>query len=126
MGLLEYLELAQELHARPILVVWDGYSINGSVVPRNRLGPYVASAVNEINYATAPTSTYWGHLRAIDGHPAPFAVGMVEIGNEDYFDPSGSYGSYRYPAFYDAIHRGVPAHPDDRLRAGDEPAGVRL
>jgi alpha-N-arabinofuranosidase len=108
MGLLEYLELAQELHARPILVVWDGHSIDGSIVPRSRLGPYVVSAVDEIKYATASTSTYWGHKRAVDGHPEPFPVHMVEIGNEDYFDSSGSYNAYRYPAFYDAIHRAFP------------------
>jgi alpha-L-arabinofuranosidase len=108
MGLLEYLELAQELHARPILVVWDGYSIDGSVVPQSRLAPYVRSAVDEIQYATGSTSTYWGHQRAVDGHPKPFPVHMVEIGNEDYFDTSGSYNSYRYPAFYDAIHGAYP------------------
>ena len=108
MGLLEYLELAQELRARPILTVWDGHSIDGSVVPQSRLGPAVVSAVDEIQYATGSTSTYWGHQRAVDGHPAPFPVHMVEIGNEDYFDHSGSYNTYRYPAFYDAIHREFP------------------
>jgi hypothetical protein len=108
MGLLEYLELAQELHAQPILTVWDGYAIDGSVIPRGQLAPYVVSANDEIQYAIGSTSTFWGHQRAVDGHPAPFPVHMVEVGNEDYFDASGSYGSYRYPAFYDGIHREFP------------------
>jgi hypothetical protein len=33
---------------------------------------------------------------------------MVEIGNEDFFDRSGSYNAYRYPMFYDAIHAAYP------------------
>jgi alpha-L-arabinofuranosidase len=108
LGLLEYLELAQQLHARPILAVWAGYALDGAVVPRDQLAPYVRQAVDEIEYAAGPTSGYWGHQRALDGHPAPFPLRMVEIGNEDFFDGSGSYGSYRYPMFYDAIHRAFP------------------
>ena len=108
MGLLEYLELAQELHAQPILTVWDGRSIDGSIVPGDQLGSYVRAAIHEIDYAMGSTSTYWGHKRAVDGHPKPFPIHMVEVGNEDYFDASGSYNAYRYPAFYDAIHRAFP------------------
>jgi alpha-L-arabinofuranosidase len=108
LGLLEYLELAEELHARPILAVWAGYTLGDTVVARGRLHRYVTRAVDELQYATGSTSTYWGHERAIDGHPAPFPVHMVEIGNEDYFDGTGSYGTYRYPMFYDAIHRAFP------------------
>lgn len=50
-----------------------------------------------------------GHQRALDGHPAPFNVKMVEIGNEDFFDTSGSYNAYRYPMFYDALHAADPS-----------------
>jgi hypothetical protein len=108
MGLLEYLELAQQLHARPILDVWAGYTLDHTVLTRAQLAPYVTQAVDELQYATGSTSTPWGHQRALDGHPAPFPVHMVEIGNEDFFDSTGSYGSYRYPMFYDAIHRAFP------------------
>ncbi|MFZ1993719.1 MAG: LamG-like jellyroll fold domain-containing protein [Solirubrobacteraceae bacterium] len=108
MGLLEYLELAEELHASPVLAVWAGYTLTGTVVPQSQLQPYVQSALDEIQYATGPTSTYWGARRAADGHPAPFDVSMVEIGNEDFFDGSGSYSAYRYPMFANAIRAAYP------------------
>ncbi len=108
MGLLEYLELAEELHASPVLAVWAGYTLTGTVVPQSQLEPYVQSALDEIQYATGPTTTYWGAQRAADGHPAPFDVSMVEIGNEDFFDGSGSYNAYRYPMFANAIRSAYP------------------
>jgi alpha-L-arabinofuranosidase len=108
MGLLEYLELAEELHASPVLAVWAGYTLTGTVVPQSQLQPYVQSALDEIQYATGPTSTPFGAMRAADGHPAPFDVKMVEIGNEDFFDTSGSYNAYRYPIFANAIRAAYP------------------
>ena len=108
LGLLEYLELAEQLHAQPLLAVWAGYTLDGTVVPQADLQPYVQEALDEIQYAIGPTSTPWGAKRAADGHPAPFDLHMVEIGNEDFFDQSGSYNAYRYPMFYDAIKAAYP------------------
>lgn len=65
-------------------------------------------ALNEIQYAVGPTDTPYGAMRAADGHPAPFALMGVEVGNEDSFDRSGSYNAYRYPMFYDAIKAAYP------------------
>ena len=108
MGLLEYLELAEEVHATPVLAVWAGYTLTGTVVSQSQLQPYVQSALDEIQYAIGPTSTPWGARRAADGHPAPFDVKMIEIGNEDFFDGSGSYNAYRYPMFANAIRSAYP------------------
>jgi alpha-N-arabinofuranosidase len=108
MGLLEYLEMAEELHAQPVLAIWAGYTLNGTVVPQDQLAPYVRDAVDELQYATGPVTSYWGARRARDGHPAPFHIGLVEIGNEDFFDASGSYPQ-RYAAFYDALHAAYPS-----------------
>ena len=47
-------------------------------------------------------------MRAADGHPAPFSLNYVEVGNEDFFDRSGSYNAYRFPMFYDAIRAAYP------------------
>ncbi len=53
-------------------------------------------------------TTTWGARRAKDGHPAPFKLRYVEIGNEDYFDTeAGSYNA-RFTAFYDAIKAKYP------------------
>ena len=107
-GLLEWLELAEQVHAQPILAVYDGYSLDGIVTPPAALQPYVKDALDEIQYAIGPTSSPWGAQRAADGHPAPFDVRMIEVGNEDNLDPSGSYNAYRYAAFYDAIKAAYP------------------
>jgi Alpha-L-arabinofuranosidase C-terminal domain len=60
-------------------------------------------------------------MRAADGHPQPFDLLGVEVGNEDFFDSSGSYNAYRYPMFYDAIKAASPGCPG-RHHTGDEPA----
>jgi alpha-L-arabinofuranosidase len=111
MGLLEYLEMSEEVGARPLLAVWGGYTLNGTLVPQDQLAPYVQDAVNEIHYAVDPVSTAWGAMRAADGHPQPFDLLGVEVGNEDFFDSSGSYNAYRYPMFYDAIKAAFPGMP---------------
>jgi alpha-L-arabinofuranosidase len=108
MGLLEYLEWCEQLGAKPLLAVFAGYTLNHTVVPQNQLQPYVQDALDEIQYATGSTSTPWGKKRAQDGHPAPFKIDYVEIGNEDMFDSTGSYNSYRFPMFYDAIKKAYP------------------
>ena len=66
------------------------------------LKPYVDDALDEIEYVTGDVHTYWGGKRAADGHPAPFKLSYVEIGNEDGFDTSGSYNG-RFAQFYDGI-----------------------
>src|SRR5262249_17566215 len=81
---------------------------NGAVVPQGQLAPYVQDALDEIQYATGPVTSTWGALRAADGHPAPFGLRYVEIGNEDFFDTTGSYNAYRFPMFYDAIKAAYP------------------
>ena len=108
LGLLEYLEMAQEVGAQPLLAVFAGYTLNGAVVPQSQLAPYVQDALDEIQYAIGGTDTKWGAMRAADGHPAPFDLRYVEIGNEDQFDRSGSYNAYRFPMFYDAIKAAYP------------------
>ncbi|MGE5132636.1 MAG: LamG-like jellyroll fold domain-containing protein [Gemmatimonadota bacterium] len=108
LGLLEFLQLAEDLGATPVLGVWAGYALNGTVIAQSDLGPYVQDALDEIEYAIGPVTSRWGARRAADGHPAPFPVPYIEIGNEDQFDRSGSYGAYRYPMFYDAIKAAYP------------------
>jgi hypothetical protein len=53
MGLLEYLEMAEQVHAQPLLAVWAGYTLNGTVVPQAQLQPYVQEALDEIHMRSA-------------------------------------------------------------------------
>ena len=108
MGLLELLETTEDLHAEPLLAVYAGFSVqNQYVKPGPDLQPYVDDALDEIEYVTGNTSTKWGARRAADGHPAPFPLHWIEIGNEDWFDKSGSYDG-RFTQFHDAIKAKYP------------------
>ena len=103
MGLLEFLEWCEDLKMQPLLAVYAGYSMRQAhVAPGADLEPYVQDALDEIEYVTGDASTKWGAQRAKDGHPAPFPLTYIEVGNEDNFDRTGSYDA-RYTQFYDAI-----------------------
>ena len=64
-------------------------------------------ALDEIEYIIGPVDSKWGAKRAAAGHPEPFPLRYVEIGNEDWFDKSGSYDG-RFAQFYDAIKEKYP------------------
>jgi alpha-L-arabinofuranosidase len=107
MGLLEFLEWCEDLRMQPVLAVYAGYSLRGEHVPADQLGPYVEDALDEIEYVTGGADTRWGAERAKDGHPAPFKLTYVEVGNEDWLDRSGSYQE-RFPPFFKAIKARYP------------------
>ncbi len=108
MGLLEFLNWCEDLRMEPVLAVYAGYALKRDFVkPGPDLAPYVQDALDEIEYVTGDTNTIWGARRAQDGHPAPFPLRYVEVGNEDQFDRSGSYDG-RFAQFYDAIKAQYP------------------
>ena len=108
MGLLEFLMWCEDLKMEPVLAIYAGYSLGGQVVkPGPDLDPYVQEGLEELEYVTAAADTKWGAIRARDGHPAPFAVRYVEIGNEDNFDKAHTYDG-RYAQFYNAIKAKYP------------------
>jgi alpha-N-arabinofuranosidase len=108
MGLLEFLEWTEDLNIQTVLAVYAGYSLKGDHIrPGPTLTPFVEDALEEIEFTTGDTATKWGAVRAKLGHPAPFPLKYVEIGNEDQFDHSGSYEG-RYTQFYKAIKAKYP------------------
>jgi alpha-L-arabinofuranosidase len=108
MGLFEFLQWCEDLNMEPVVGVYAGYSLRQEHVnPGPDLEPYVQEALDEIEYITGGSDTKWGSLRARDGHPKPFPLTYVEIGNEDVFDHSGSYDG-RFTQFYDAIKKNYP------------------
>src|ERR1035438_663784 len=109
MGLLEFLEWCEDLHMQPLLAIYAGYSMRQvRVAPGDALTPYVKDALDEIEYVTGAANTTWGARRAKDGHPKPFPLTYVEIGNEDNFDrQAGSYDG-RFTQFFDAIKSRYP------------------
>ena len=109
MGLLEFLEWCEALNMQPVMGVYAGYSLRQQRVKAGAdLEPYVKDALDEIEYVTGGKNTTWGARRARDGHPAPFKLEYVEVGNEDQFDnEKGSYEG-RFGQFYDAIKARYP------------------
>ena len=102
-GLLEFLEWCESLNMEPVLAVYAGYSLHGERVdPGPKLEPYVQEALDEIEYTIGSADTKWGAQRVKDGRLRPFKLTYVEVGNEDWFDRSGSYDG-RFAQFYDAI-----------------------
>jgi alpha-N-arabinofuranosidase len=126
MGLLEFLEWCQDMKAEPVLAVYAGYSLRGMHVnPGPDLEPYVQDALEEIEYVTGDPSTPWGARRAKDGHPKPFQLTYVEIGNEDWFDRSGSYDA-RFTQFHDAIQARYPSLKTISTIGNDQPEKLRV
>ncbi len=108
LGILEFMEWCEDLHIQPVLAVFAGYALNKEhVVAGPGLDRYVNDALDEIEYITGDAKTTWGAQRVADGHPKPFQLTYVEIGNEDFFDKSGSYDG-RYAQFHDAIKAKYP------------------
>jgi len=108
LGLLEFLEWCEDVKMEPLLAVFAGYSLNRDHIDAGPLlAPYVQDALDEIEYVTGDVHTYWGAKRAADGHPAPFKMTYVEIGNEDWFDKTNSYDG-RFNQFRAAINKKYP------------------
>ncbi len=93
-GLYEYLLLAERLGATPVYVVnpgmaWQGEK-NVQMVPLKDMNKWIQSTLNLIQFADGPTTSEWGKVRASLGHPKPFDLEYLEIGNEnvgqDYYE----------------------------------------
>ena len=108
-GLPEYLLWCKQLNAEPVLAVFAGYVLNREHVDAGspEMAKYTQEALEEIEYVSGPADSEWGKRRAADGFPQPFALHYVEIGNEDWFDRSGSYDG-RFTQMAKAIRQRYP------------------
>src|SRR3954453_22846504 len=107
-GFLEFLAWCEDLKMEPVLGIYAGYSLGGQLVkPGPDLEPYIQEGLEEIEYVTGAADTKWGAVRAKNGHPEPFKLRYVEIGNEDNFDRQRTYDG-RYAQFHKAIKAKYP------------------
>jgi alpha-N-arabinofuranosidase len=108
-GLPEYLLWCKQLDAEPVLAVFAGYVLNRQHVDAGspELAQYTQEALEEIEYVSGPPDSEWGKKRAADGFREPFPLHYVEIGNEDWFDKSGSYEG-RFTQMAKAIRERYP------------------
>ena len=104
LGFYEYLQLADDLGAEPLFCINIGMS-HKETIPMDRMGSWVQDALDAIEYANGPTNSVWGALRAQAGHPAPFNLKYMEIGNEN-----GGFRGYvdHWRLFYHAIRDKYP------------------
>ncbi|KAI0037105.1 arabinofuranosidase [Vararia minispora EC-137] len=107
LGLYEYLVWIELMGMVPIMAIWSGFALGGAAVPANQLAPYIEQSRQQIEFVIGSTSTPGGALRASLGHPAPFPLLYVEVGNEDFLQPS-TYQSYRWAAFVNALQADYP------------------
>lgn len=85
-GYHEWLQFCETIHAEPLYVFNAGISCafrSGTFLSDEDLTGQIQSTLDAIEYAIGPTNSKFGAMRAKAGHPKPFPMHMVELGNED-------------------------------------------
>ena len=107
MGFFEYFQLAEDLGAEPLPILSCGMACqfnSAEVVPMDQLEPYIQDALDLIEFANGAVDSKWGRVRADMGHPAPFNLKMLGVGNEQW----GAQYIERYEAFVRKIKEIYP------------------
>ena len=123
LGFFEYFQLAEDIGAEPLPILNCGMACqfnSAEVVPLVQLDPYIQDAIDLIEFANGNADSKWGKIRAQMGHPAPFNMKMLGIGNEQW----GPQYFERYNLFEKTIKAKYPnitlvsgsgPQPDDEL-----------
>ncbi|TFF33374.1 alpha-L-arabinofuranosidase C-terminal domain-containing protein [Mucilaginibacter psychrotolerans] len=107
LGFMEYFMTAEDIGASPLPILNCGMACQfntGQLVPLNELDPYVQDALDLIEFANGGPETQWGALRARLGHPKPFNLKMMGVGNEQW----GEQYIQRWKIFTKAIKDKYP------------------
>ena len=110
LGFFEYFQLSEDLGAEPLPVLNCGLSCQfenegmEQHVPVEKLQPYIDDALDLIEFANGPVTSHWGKLRADMGHPSPFGLKYIAIGNEQW----GELYPERLAPFVQAIRARYP------------------
>ena len=124
LGFFEYFQLAEDIGAEPLPILNCGMACqfnSAELVALNGLDPYVQDALDLIEFANGDVSTKWGNVRASLGHPQPFHLKMMGIGNENW----GPQYIERLKIFTNAIKS---KYPDFKIvnSSGTDPNGNRF
>lgn len=118
LGFFEYFQLAEDIGAEPLPILSCGMACQfntAEVVPMDQLDPYIQDALDLIEFANGPASSKWGKLRVEMGHPAPFNLKMIGVGNEQW----GQQYIERYVEFVKAIKA---KYPEIKIVTGTGPS----
>lgn len=106
-GFFEYFQLCEDIGATPLPILSCGLACqfnSSETTPLEELEPFVQDALDLIEFANGGTDTKWGALRAEMGHPAPFNLKAIGVGNEQW----GQEYFERYEVFSKAIRAKYP------------------
>jgi alpha-L-arabinofuranosidase len=124
LGFYEYFQLCEDIGAEPLPIINCGMACQfntGQLVPLDQLDPYIQDALDLIEFANGPVTSRWGGRRAAMGHPAPFNLKMIGVGNEQW----GPQYIERYAEFAKVLKA---KHPEIKLvaSAGPSPSDERF
>lgn len=108
LGFFEYFQLAEDIGAEPLPILSCGLACqfnSAEVVPLDQLDPYIQDALDLIEFANGPADSQWGKVRIAMGHPEPFNLKMIGVGNEQW----GPQYIERYALFVKAIKAKYPS-----------------
>ncbi len=107
LGFYEYFQLAEDIGAKALPILNCGMACQyntAEVVAITELDPYIQDALDLIEFANGDMNSKWGKLRAEMGHPKPFNLDRIGIGNEQW----GPQYLERYKLFESALKRQYP------------------
>lgn len=107
LGFHEYLQICEDLDLEPMYVFNCGMTCQGRnpiFLPDEKVDELIQEVKDAIEYATGDVTTKWGALRAEMGHPAPFKMTYIEIGNENW----GEEYRRRYLRCYNELKKCYP------------------
>ena len=125
LGYYEFFQFAEEIGAEPLPILSVGLACqyqNSSMdvhVPVDSLQPYIQDALDLIEFANGDVTTTWGKVRAEMGHPEPFGMKYVGIGNEQW----GTEYVERLEPFVKALRK---AHPEIQIVGSAGPSPVSM
>ncbi len=118
LGFFEYFQLSEDLGAEPLPILSCGMACQfntAELVKMEDLNPYVQDALDLIEFANGDSNTKWGKIRAEMGHPKPFNMKYIGVGNEQW----GEDYIERYKVFEKAIH---DKYPNIEIISGSGPS----
>ena len=120
LGFFEFFQLSEEIGSEPLPIISCGLACQfqndspDAHVPVGQLDPYIQDALDLIEFANGGTDTRWGALRAEMGHPAPFNLKYLGVGNEQW--------GPEYPEHLEPFVRAIrAAHPEIKLVGSSGP-----
>jgi len=124
LGFFEYFQLSEDIGAEPLPILNCGMACqfnSGEIVPLDELDEYVQDALDLIEFANGDINSKWGKIRNDMGHPQPFNLKMLGVGNENW----GPQYVERLKVFQKAIKA---KYPEIKLvySSGTDPEGEKF